>query len=239
MSIHWVRKGKGFPIVFFHGWGFDSAIWRPLLPQLENDYQLFLVDLPGFGASSAMNWFDFKAQLKKHLPSEVALVGWSLGGLFASRFAIEEPLCVRYLFNVTSSPYFLEDATWPGVSKAIFHQFYHHLVADSAKTLKHFVHWQAPTTEWPMIPDVLPSLVGLANGLEILNCWDLRGDLSLLKASTCYLFGRLDPITPVRLMQVMQTQYPHFQYLLFNQAAHMPFVSHPVEFIKQLRLLIR
>ncbi|HAT9609297.1 TPA: pimelyl-ACP methyl ester esterase, partial [Legionella pneumophila subsp. pneumophila] len=45
------------------------------------------------------------------------------------------------------------------------------------------------------------------------------------------LFGRLDPITPVKTMAIMEKNYPNFKYVLFNRAAHMPFLSHTDLFI--------
>lgn len=75
--------GTGHPIVWLHGWGFDSQIWSDILPHLlalPSQYQIFLVDLPGFGSSSCMSWSTFKSTLLSQLPTQFTLLGWSLGG---------------------------------------------------------------------------------------------------------------------------------------------------------------
>lgn len=123
MKINIHSYGKGFPLVFFHGWGFDSQIWLPLVSKLSMDYQLILVDLPGFGHSSIMDWDSFKELLMAQLPHQFALIGWSMGGLYAMRLAVEEPGRVDYLVNVTSSPRFLNSDLWPGVSLDVFKRF--------------------------------------------------------------------------------------------------------------------
>ena len=66
--------------------------------------------------------------------------------------------------------------------------------------------------------------------------WDLRQDLYSINVPTSYIFGRLDTIVPHRVRTVMQNQYPNFEYYLLNQAAHMPFLSHPEELLTVLPL---
>ena len=77
MNINIERYGQGKPLVFFHGWGFDSQIWLPLIPFFKDSYQLILVDLPGFGFTSMMDWQTFKVNLLPLLPPQFALAGWS------------------------------------------------------------------------------------------------------------------------------------------------------------------
>lgn len=60
MNIHLDKYGQGMPLVLFHGWGFDSQIWQPIIPYLKPKYQIILVDLPGFGLTPMMDWESFK-----------------------------------------------------------------------------------------------------------------------------------------------------------------------------------
>jgi pimeloyl-[acyl-carrier protein] methyl ester esterase len=60
MNVNIYKYGEGYPIVFFHGWGFDSQVWLPLAPKLMLNYQLIFVDLPGFGHTPIMDWDLFK-----------------------------------------------------------------------------------------------------------------------------------------------------------------------------------
>lgn len=235
MNIHIKRYGTGIPVVFFHGWGFDHQIWSSLIPQLQDNYQLILVDLPGFGLTDMMDWLRFKEYLLKFLPEQFALVGWSMGGLYATRLAIEEPNKVLYLLNITSSPRFIADEVyWPGVTKDVFAHFYKNLSLDVNKTLKEFIALQAHKSTVQFALGAPPSKEGLELGLNILDEWDLREGIKNLVSPTCYMFGRLDPITPVKTMRAMETQYPRFKYVLFNKAAHMPFLSHPELFINEV-----
>ena len=43
--------GQGQPLVLLHGFLENSSMWDELIPELENDFQLLMIDLPGHGAS--------------------------------------------------------------------------------------------------------------------------------------------------------------------------------------------
>ncbi len=239
MNIHIKHYGQGMPLVLFHGWGFDNQIWLPLIPLLQERYQLTLVDLPGFGLTPMMDWHSFKVRLLEQLPASFALAGWSMGGLYATRLAIEEPHRVRCLLNINSSPRFITDTLWPGVDKEVFLNFYKNLSTDIDKTLRDFIALQLIKDKFKFVLGSPPSPEGLENGLTILETWDLREGIKNLAQPTCFMFGRLDPITPVKTMNVMQSLYPDFKYVLFNKAAHMPFLSHTELFIQEILEFIK
>ncbi|WP_454783793.1 alpha/beta fold hydrolase [Legionella sp. WA2024007413] len=241
MNINIHSYGEGYPLVFFHGWGFDSQIWSPLIPKLLMHYQLILVDLPGFGYTTIMDWDLFKTRLVNQLPEKFALIGWSMGGLYATRLATEEPDRVDYLINITSSPRFLNSELWPGVSPEVFRNFYKRLSEEPHATLKEFLELNGLTAnkEFPPLPNQLPSQEGLELGLKSLESWDLREELKQFSKPTCFIFGRLDPIVPIKTMNFMQLVYPNVHLVLFKRAAHMPFLSHTDLFIDELRGFIK
>lgn len=241
MKINVHKYGNGFPLVLFHGWGFDSKIWLTLVPKIMTDYQLILVDLPGFGHSPIMDWQFFKAALLKQLPQKFALMGWSMGGLYALRLALEESARVDFFISISSSPRFLLDGLWPGISHEIFHGFYKKISKDSQSTLSDFLELNGlgMGDKLDYLPDTPPSSEGLKLGLNILQTWDFREELKQFAQPSCFMFGRLDPIVPVKTMRYMQMEYPQFKYILFNRAAHIPFLSHLDLFIKEIREFIQ
>ena len=234
-QIHLRTVGQGKPLVLFHGWGFDSEIWSTLLPQLTKRYTLYLVDLPGFGLSSLMDWTHFKSQLLQQLPQQFALAGWSMGGLYATKLASEASCRVTHLMNIASSPYFIQEAHWPGIHPDIFSLFYEHLSTNTQKTLEDFIQLQLKgvSCEKPTL-GAIPSKQALKAGLDVLSNWDLRESLVALTTPVAYLFGGLDAITVRRTMTRMQALYPDFHYILLSKAAHVPFLSHPQPFIEAL-----
>ena len=241
MSLHLSIHGQGKPLVLFHGWGFDAQIWSLLLPALTDSYQIYLVDLPGFGLTSLMDWETFKTALLQKLPPCFALAGWSMGGLLATKLAIEEPTRVTHLVNISSSPCFIREKNWPGVDPQMLRAFYHALTRDPLHTVQQFIQLQLQGQSLPLASVVgqSASLSGLLAGLDLLLNLDLRNDLVRLTMPVCYMFGRLDAIIPRMTLKKMQELYPNFEYILFSKAAHAPFLSHPEEFILAIERMIR
>jgi pimeloyl-ACP methyl ester carboxylesterase len=95
-----VRVGSGPPTVLFHGGALTSTVWAPLLPHLPGRC-LYLVDLPGCGLADPVDYSQvdlashqtaFVSAVLDSLGLEAAcLVGASMGGWFALRYAIERP----------------------------------------------------------------------------------------------------------------------------------------------------
>lgn len=226
-------------MVLFHGWGFESSIWNSLAQDLADDYTLYLVDLPGFGQTKMMNWHEFVSALRVFLPAKFHLLGWSLGSLFATKLAIEQPECVEKLINVAASPRFIVDTDWPGIHTEVFDRFYSNILSEPDKIIRQFIQLQSKGL--PQIPYYAKhsSAAALKSGLDILKNWDLREDLTSLSMPVAYVFGRLDAITTQRTYSKMQTAYPQFHYELFKKAGHMPFISHSSDFIQFLKRFIQ
>lgn len=234
--IHLHTEGRGRALVLLHGWGFDSQVWSTIVPLLQTQFTLYRVDLPGFGQTPPMLWNHFKSALLQRLPQQFAVLGWSLGGFYATKLALEAPSRVTHLINVASSPKFLKDKDWPGVDATVLSAFHQQLLDDPIKTRQQFIELQlqghaiaAPLYEQ------MPAVEGLTAGLELLKSLDLRAEIHQLSMPVCYMFGGLDAITPKQTYRMMQAQYAQFQFILFERAAHAPFLSHPDEFIHALR----
>ncbi|MFT4567075.1 MAG: pimeloyl-ACP methyl ester carboxylesterase, partial [Saprospiraceae bacterium] len=52
VKIHYTIAGEGEAILFLHGWPTSSYLWRNVVPELSQNYQVIAIDLPGYGKSS-------------------------------------------------------------------------------------------------------------------------------------------------------------------------------------------
>jgi pimeloyl-[acyl-carrier protein] methyl ester esterase len=233
LHIEIVEQCQRKPLVFFHGWGFDHQIFLSLADRLKDNYSFFLVDLPGFGRTSIMPWNIFKQNLLERLPKQFALLGWSLGGLYAIRLAIEAKERVTELISIASSPKFMKDEDWPGIQPSALDSFFLNLKSNPEKTRKEFMALQL----LDQIQQTLAfkaSEAGLQAGLEVLAKWDMREKLGGFNKPALFIFGRLDSIVPKATLNAMQKIYLNFNYQLLKKSAHMPFLSHQDEFLKIL-----
>jgi len=117
-----VRVGSGPPTVLLHGGAMTASVWAPLVPHLAGR-SLLLVDLPGCGFADpfdyggvdfAQHQTDFVGSMLDALGLDrAALVGASMGGWFALRFAVAHPERVSALALVTAPAVSLPGSRMP------------------------------------------------------------------------------------------------------------------------------
>lgn len=91
-----LKTGPGIPIVFLHGFLGSSLDWIPLCSHLPPS-PCIAFDLPGHGASPFSETFDIPLDL-------FHLVGYSMGGRLALRYAFENPRKVASLTLLSAHP---------------------------------------------------------------------------------------------------------------------------------------
>jgi pimeloyl-ACP methyl ester carboxylesterase len=87
-QIDFLTLGKGRPVLFLHGFCEGKEMWDEFVHPLSHHYQLFLLDLPGFGNSplpdTALSLEMVAVQLQEWMHeqeiSNPVLIGHSLGG---------------------------------------------------------------------------------------------------------------------------------------------------------------
>lgn len=111
LNIHYLTAGSNDPpLVMLHGVGDSAADWSWVLPALANRNRVLAVDFPGCGDSAkpqreySLEFLtQFLADFLNTLEVQRAvLVGNSLGGLIALRFALSNPERVAALILVDS-----------------------------------------------------------------------------------------------------------------------------------------
>jgi pimeloyl-ACP methyl ester carboxylesterase len=108
--------GNGKAVLLLHGKNFSGAYWKDTITYLtDNGYRVIVPDQIGFGKSSKPNihysFHALAANTKKLLDTlnvkEVTVVGHSMGGMLATRFALMFPETATRL--VLENPIGLED----------------------------------------------------------------------------------------------------------------------------------
>lgn len=99
VQIAYNRKGTGKPLVLVHGYPLDHTIWDEVLPLLENEFDVILPDLRGFGGSDIVEVqykiSDMAADIASLLDAlgieKTAIAGHSMGGYISLAFARAYP----------------------------------------------------------------------------------------------------------------------------------------------------
>ncbi|OEF09512.1 pimeloyl-ACP methyl ester esterase BioH [Aliivibrio logei] len=246
-SLYWQTEGKGSDLVLIHGWGMNGAVWQPIIEQLSDHYCVHTVDLSGYGHSADLGCADFNTMVEQVLaqaPKKAAWLGWSLGGLIATKAALIAPARVTKLITVASSPCFAAEKGWRGIKPAVLTQFTEQLKDDFTLTVERFMALQAmgspnarqdvKQVKSAVFSRPRPNQAALATGLTILADTDLREVLSELSMPVCRMYGRLDGLVPVKVAHDVDELLPNSKKVIFEQASHAPFISHSDEFIAEL-----
>jgi 3-oxoadipate enol-lactonase len=110
LSIHYLERGRGEPLLLIHGLGGSGADWAFQVAALEHRFRIIVPDLPGSGHSlpprSEYTIAGFASALWKlmdHLKIvRPNIVGFSLGGAVALEMATLRPACVPKLGLINS-----------------------------------------------------------------------------------------------------------------------------------------
>jgi 3-oxoadipate enol-lactonase len=110
LSIHYLERGSGEPLLLIHGLGCSGADWAFQVAALEQRFRIIVPDLPGSGHSAppgaGYTIAGFARALWKlmdHLNiSRPNIVGFSLGGAVALEMATLRPECVPRMGLINS-----------------------------------------------------------------------------------------------------------------------------------------
>lgn len=118
LHVRYTQAGSGEPVIMLHNGGASHAIWDEVAERLSGDYELFTLDLPGFGDSAKPgcgytldNYVKMLSEfIDANSSSPVRLVGNCMGCAISLYYADKHPEKVEAL--VLCNP--LTEATFLG-----------------------------------------------------------------------------------------------------------------------------
>ena len=246
IELSYERRGKGTPLVLIHGYPLDHTIWNDVLPLLENDFDLILPDVRGFGESTTVETpytmtniaSDLAALLETLGIEKTALAGHSMGGYVALAFAKAFPDKTAGLALVSSQaagdPPDRKEGRYK--SAADVKQNGVQPVADgmtdklsSDQRVRDFVH---PLIAKQSISAVVGALGAMAE----------REDLTSFVAAFTHplvlLHGDADNLIPVERAREIKSLVPSAALVELPGAGHMPMMEQPEKTAKALKMLI-
>ncbi|MCR4330170.1 MAG: alpha/beta hydrolase [Candidatus Roizmanbacteria bacterium] len=107
--LKYKEEGVGKTLILLHGLGVDSVIWERVVPLLQNDFRVLLVDLPGYGLNTNL-WngsFDVFSSFFNTLFSaerDASVVGYSFGGNMLLRYVQKKGVTLPRFIVFLSTP---------------------------------------------------------------------------------------------------------------------------------------
>ena len=144
-----------------------------------------------------------------------------------------------------ASPRFVRDDSWPqGMDGSVFGDFADDLARDYRGTLDRFLMLEAQgsdhvRTELRLLREQLfaygePPTKTLCDGLDILQCSDLRAGLPALAMPSLWIAGRRDRLVSPAAMRAAAELAPSASSVEIQSGGHAPFLTHADEVVAAL-----
>jgi pimeloyl-ACP methyl ester carboxylesterase len=197
------------------------------MPLLGREYLVYAPDMPGFGktplAPQGANIATHVLYLERFLDAlgypRVTLVGNSLGGWIAARYAIAHPERVERLYLLNSAGLRRENMRLPGGSDR-----------DAARrNIEHTWGMSLPMPRFILDAVVrnaqTPAFAGFLRGYDSRE--ELDGELARVQAPTTIIWGEKDRLLPIVCARDLQSGIPGAHLVYLPAAGHMPHVQAP------------
>lgn len=223
-------------VLLLHGVGLDSSVWEPLRKRLSN--QTEALDLLGHGQRAPLRQeVDLKAfadDVVSRMPAgPVHLVGFSLGGLVASRIAVDHPERILSLSILNS----VCDRT--EAERNAVRERYSLAAEDIGASMKAAIdRWFPPGTPFSEKRRSETEKVLAANDHEsYLHAYkvftfgdsELAKDLRKISVPTLIVTGENDPGSTVAMAHRMREKIPDSSVAVIPGARHMTPVTNATE----------
>lgn len=231
VRIHVRERGSGTPLVLTHGLGSRLDYWEPLASRFAEHHRTISWDLRGFGRSDKPRgpydigtWAEDLAWMLDVLRTgPVHLVGLSLGGVVAQRFALDFPTRVRSLVLVSTSSEVGPRATetWERLADRVESQGFRGGVLDASRSVSPACAERSPELLRELEEDTARNEPhAYAAAARAVSRYNWTAELRSVHAPTLVLQGLDDRLTPpggaVRLARAL----PSARLLLVPAAGH-------------------
>ncbi len=246
IQLAYERAGRGTPLVLLHGYPLDHTIWEAIVPLLQDDFDLILPDLRGFGQSivpekpyTLEDMAEDIAALLDHVGlTHSVLAGHSMGGYVALAFARLYPQRLSGLALVASQAAADTPERRAGRYQTI-EAIQRQGVEEVARTMSERLTAKADLV--PHLRDLirLQRPAGLIGALRAMaERPDATAWLANLSCPLVLIHGQADELIPVERAREIQTRVPQATLVEIPAVAHMPMLEAPEVTAEALRRLV-
>ncbi|MBE7171290.1 MAG: alpha/beta hydrolase [Williamsia sp.] len=263
---------NGHTVVLLHGKNFNGAYWRTTIEALtKNGFRVIAPDQIGFGKSSKPSHYQFtfqqlalntKTLLDQLHITQIYLLGHSMGGMVATRFALMYPETVAKL--VLENPLGLEDWKLVAPYTSVDENYEKELKTDyeTAKQYQSasyydqkwkpgYDEWVYLLTGWVKSPDYPLVAMNNAQTSDMIFTQPVVYEFKNIRSPTLLIIGTRDrtaigkntvkdPATREKMGQYQilgketQKKIPHAQLVELDNVGHLPHIEAFDRFIQPL-----
>lgn len=231
LNINYEVSGEGTPVILLHGWLCTLETMKPIANVLEKNFQIYNVDLPGFGKSDmpvkpfdTNDFGDFLDGFIKSLKIEKPiLIGHSNGGRTILNYAgrnLGEPKRIVLIDSAGIKPkrkasYYIKVYTFKTLKKflSIFPD------VEMFNNIRERVLGKFGSSDYKNSPEILRRTMS-----TIIN-EDQTSMMKNIKAPTLLLWGENDTDTPLADGKIMEKNIPDASLITIQNAGHFSYLD--------------
>jgi 3-oxoadipate enol-lactonase len=251
VTMNYVERGSGLPVVLIHGFPLDSRIWQSQVEALSDRYRVIAPDLPGFGKSQSAGPFSISsladsvhALLKELGAAPCVLGGLSMGGYVSLAFARKYASDLRGLALIDTRAEADTAAGREGRekmiklarekgAKAVADEMFPKMITEQtvqqkpgvAAMLRKIMESQAPVT--------IEHALAAMRDRE-----DLTQQLPSIAVPTLVIVGEQDAITPPAVAEGMTKSLRNPTLSVIRRAGHVSCMEQPEDVTTTLRRFV-
>jgi len=245
-------------IVFLHGYGCDSGMWREVAPAFEKDFRVVTYDLMGYGKSAATHYDmvryatldghadDLIAILEELQLKDVIAVGHSVSAMTIGLAATRRPDLIGRLVMICPSPSYANDSPYVG-------GFEQRDLLDLLDVLDvNYLGWAH---------EMAPQIMGASDrpelGKELADSFcqtdpdiakhfarvtflsDHRSDVQAIAQPTLVLQCQDDVLVPPAVRTWLMDNMQNIELVVLDATGHCPHVSYPEATTEALAKFVR
>lgn len=251
IPVAYYHAGKGLPLMLIHGSGPGASSlgnWRTVLEPLAERFEVFAMDLVGFGKSGrkqAAPYFDYplwvrqaRAMLARIPGDKVGVIGHSLSGSIALTLAAQESRVAGVMTTGTmGAPFAPTEATrrtWTcPTNREELVQALRGLIHDASVIDEAYLQAREPVIFAPGYAEYFNAMFD-GDPQQYVDAATLSDEiLAQVKCKVLLLHGRDDSAFPPSSSTMLSGRLPHADLMLLSQCSHSVAFERPDVFLTQ------
>lgn len=231
ININYDIIGSGNPIILLHGWGTNYNTFKNLSNLLKNYFEVFLIDLPGFGKSGEPphiynldNYLHFLNTFIEELQIENPIIlGHSFGGRIAIKYsAISKNISKLILVDSAGIKHKKKIGTRLSILKYKWLKFYYRKTKNITKFNQ--LIKVSGSSDYISSSNIMKGTM-----TKVIN-ENLKSQLSKIKVETLIIWGKDDQATPYSDAILMKNKIKNSGLVTFENVGHFPYLERKNQF---------
>lgn len=232
IDLHYIRYGnpKGRTLVFLHGWGQNIEMMQPIAEPFKEDFDIVIVDLPGYGESTEPKtvWevADYAACIQSLLSylkiEKPILIGHSFGGkislLYASKYEVQKLILFGSPFKREIEKLSLKTRALKKIKKIPGMQVFEEFAKKHIGSIDY-------RNASPIMRKILVSTVNL----------DITEDVKKIQCPTLLVWGSLDEAVDVSNAYKLESLIRDAGVVVYEGCTHYAYLENLSQTIQVMR----